>query len=152
MGVVILGGREAPTLPAAAYTTYRIAAPLRTHFRIGTCEEARCPSMMYGWVSPIDERTEQGQMWAYLIRKESGRKFTEEKQPDGLTVFTFAAGQKCFEQHRIRIERPEIFLREGGDWRGNPLGTARYRHTDPGLWVEDFANHQDRLATLHQRG
>lgn len=152
MSVVDLG-RLAPKMPAAAYTTYRVVAPLRTHFRAATCVEAACPQMQYGWRSIIDESTNLGQMQAHYIRRESGRHFTEEKQSDGQTVFTFTAGQPCFQEHRLRIEdKPEIFLREGGDWRGNPLGTERVRHTRPEFWQEDFALHQDKLARAAEQG
>lgn len=152
MGVVDLS-RLAPQLPAGAYTTYRVVAPLKTHFRAATCEEAACPQMAHGWRSIVDESTNLGQMQAHFIRRESGRSFKQDRQPDGLTVFTFAAGQRCFQQHRLRIEeRPEIFLRQGGDWRGNPLGVPRYRHTRPEHWQEDFALHQDKLAERQARG
>lgn len=151
--MAVILGRPAPKMPAAAYQTYRVAAPLTTHFYVATCEQAACEQMRYGWQSIIDESTNLGEMQAHYIRRESGRKFTAEKQPDGLTVFTFSAGQPCFQEHRLRIEdKPEIFLREGGDWRGDPLGIGVFRHTRPEHWQEDFALHQDKLARAQERG
>lgn len=138
-------------MPAAAYQTYQISAPLQTHFRRGTCEEANCPALIFGWRSVIDERTQLGQMQAHGIRTLSGRRFGEERSPEGLTVFTFPAGQSCFERHYVRLEREEFFLRVGGDYRGNPRGEF-YRHAGPGSWLDDFATHQDRIATRIERG
>lgn len=132
-------------LPVGAMKTYSIVTPMSTHFRDGTCEEADCDGYKFGWLTVIDELTELGQGQAHYIRKESGRRFTETRNELGLTVFTFEAGQKCFREHKVRIERPEIFRVRDGDYRGNPTGQLRV-HTRPDFWVEDFAEHQQRLA------
>lgn len=132
-------------VPAHAMKTYSIVTPISTHFRDGTCEEAGCEAQQFGWRTTVDETSNLGQMQAHYIRKESGRKFTEEKDSLGMTVFTFEAGQKCFKPHKVRIERPEIFRVRDGDHRGNPTGNLRV-HTRPEDWVEDFAEHQQRLA------
>jgi hypothetical protein len=140
-----------PLMPAHAYKTYEIDAPLPTHFRPATCAEVGCREYERGWVSPIDERTLQGQRWAYRIRKVERRKYTEFKDPGGLTVFTFDAGQRCFAEHRLPVGRPELFVVRGGDWRGNPRGEVR-RHTRPEFWVEDFALHQQAIVDERNKG
>lgn len=140
-----------PSQPPSAYRSYVIAAPLRTHWNVVTCEDAGCEHQALGWDSVIDERTELGQRQAHYIRKMSGRKFTEERQPDGLTRFAFEAGQKCFRQHQTRNARPERYVERDGDYRGNPTG-RRYVHQRPDDWVESFAGHQDKLRTLVERG
>jgi len=135
--------RVQPVLPVTAYKTYTIASPLLTHFREGTCEEAGCLAHQHGWTTSIDESTELGRRQAHYIRKVSGRSFTEQRI-EGLTAFSFPAGQRCFATHKVSLERPEIYLVRGGDWRANPTGERRI-HTRAELWVEDFADHQDRI-------
>ena len=71
---------------------------------------------------------------------------------EGLTVFTFEPGQDCFAQHRVPLERDPLFLVRGGDWRGNPTGLQPYRHHRGEDWVDDFADHQDRIARQIERG
>ena len=136
--------RIAPVGTPDRYKTYTIASPLSTHYRTGTCEEAGCLAHRHGWVTRIDESTDFGQMQAYQIRKRSGRRFTEAKEPAGLTAFTFEAGQRCFREHKVPLERPELYVVRGGDWRGNPRGEVR-KHTSPDAWVNDFGEHQDRI-------
>lgn len=141
-----------PKLPMQAMQTYQVVAPAATHFRPATCAEVDCPHYLHGWHSPIDERTELGQRQAHYIRNQSGRRYTEDRhQVPGLTLFTFEAGQTCFQQHQMRLDRPEIFLVRDGDWRGNPTGQTR-RHAGPDDWVDDFANHQQKLADQLEKG
>ena len=144
--------RMAPALPADQMKTYAIHAPLNTHFRDATCEESDCQAYQHGWRSTIDETSNLGQMQAHYIRRESGRGFTEEKTEDGMTVFTFKPGQKCFQQHKARLDRAELFVVRDGDWRGNPRGTEARVHKRAADWVDDFAEHQDRIHTLAERG
>lgn len=136
--------RFTPAGPAHAYKTYEIISPVSTHFRPGTCDEAGCLAQRHGWTTTVDESTDLGARQAHYIRSQSGRKFVEERGP--LTVFTFEAGQKCFATHQIPLDRPELYVVRGGDWRGNPLGDVRHHRAD--TWTEDFAEHQDRIARL----
>lgn len=142
--------RISPPIGPQHYTTYRILAPFDTHWRKATCEEVNCPAFMNGWRTTIDERGDRGAAQAYYIRRNSGRSFTEERTPDGLTAFTFTAGQPCFSRdtHRIKLDRPEEYFRLGGDYRGNPGRIAPYRHTRPDLWVEDMSENQERLRRI----
>ena len=90
----------------------------------------------------------------------SGRRFTEERDATGLTVFTFEAGQEGFaspnpqeyghQNHRKRLDRMEHYIERGGDWRGNPTGMKRV-HTRPEFWVESFSENQDRLRPAGAR-
>jgi hypothetical protein len=146
-----VGGRFPPAMPAAAYKTFQIAAPLATHWNVVTCADAECQAHEFGWRTVIDEGTSLGQRQAHYIRKESGRKYTEERQPDGLTAFSFDAGQKCFAQHKGRNMRPERFVERDGDHRGNPTRRRR-EFARPDEWVDSFATHQDRLRTIVERG
>lgn len=147
--------RPEPVFPVGAYQTFSISAPSATHWRRATCDEVECWAYRNGFTLAIDERTQQGQGQAYYIRKQSGRRFRETRDERGLTIFNFEAGQSCFnaDSHRTRIDRPEILVVRPGDWRGNPDGpSAVRRHTRPEHWVEEFAEHQDMLSRLVQRG
>lgn len=144
--------RIQPALPVEAMKTYQIVAPKGTHMRPATCEEIGCAPFLNGWQSVIDEGTELGQAQAYYIRRNSRRSFTEHQgMTAGLVVFTFPPGQKCFEadSHRVRIGKPDLFVVRGGDWRGNPRDIQPFFHSKPEHWVEDFAEHQDKLARAY---
>lgn len=144
--------RMTPNMPVEAYKTYRIVSPQSTHFRPATCAEADCGAFLNGWQSTIDEATVLGQQQAHYIRKQSGRGFTEERLPGGLTRFSFEAGQTCFAGgHQVRLDRPELYLVADGDWRGNPTGMQR-THQSAADWVEDFGEHQLRLVDQMERG
>jgi hypothetical protein len=140
-----------PAGPPTAYKTYAIHAPLATHWNTVTCADVDCPHYLTGWDSVIDERTDLGGRQAHYIRRESGRKFTEERQPDGLTRFRFEAGQRCFQQHKARNMRDERYVERDGDHRGNPTG-RRYVHKRPGEWVESFQANQERVKAIQERG
>lgn len=144
--------RIVPAVGAESYQTFEIRRPLATHWRTATCEEVDCPNAERGWRTVVDESTELGQRQAHYIRRQSGRLFREERQPDGTTAFLFASGQPCFQQHRVQIGRPELYVVRGGDWRGNPRGLPARQHTRPDLWVEEFGEHQERIAEAKERG
>jgi hypothetical protein len=140
------GMRVQPEMGVAAYKTYQVAVPLTGWVRRrATCEEVACPAYHNGWATTVDETTDLGQWQGGYIRREAGRAFTEEKTPDGLTVFTFGPGQSCFSTaDHVKAERrddtPELFIVRDGDWRGNPTGNGR-RHVNGADWVEDFGEH-----------
>lgn len=145
--------RVTPRVPVQAMQSYEIAAPAGTHWRPATsCAEVECGAHLHGWRSVFDESTELGRQQADYVRRQSGRAYREERDERGLTVFTFEAGQNCFAlgKHQVRTGRPELYVVRGGDWRAN-TGVIR-RHTRPEDWVEDFAEHQDRIATAIEQG
>lgn len=140
--------RIQPRMSPQAYKTYRIVAPPATHFRRATCREVDCRAYAFGWVTTIDVNTELGAQQANYIRMKSGRAFTV-TEVMGMAVFTFSAGQTCFAQHTTRLDRPEIFEVRRGDFRGSTLDRT---HANSDDWVDDFANHQDRIAKAIQEG
>lgn len=145
--------RLEPLLPVTAVKTYTIAAPLATHWRPATCAEVDCENHRFGWVSDIDESTENGQRWALLIRKRSRRSFTETRLDSGVTRFSFPPGQTCFQasEHKVPNGRPELYVVRGGDWRGNPRGELQTGLTAT-QWTDDFGEHQQVLADRMKRG
>lgn len=135
--------RPDPVLPVQAMKTYAIHAPLSTHWRTISCQEAGCLAQHNGFATKVDEATELGQRQAGFIRYRSGKPYRETRE-GGITVFTFPPGVECFVQHKTRRARPSLFVVRRGDWRGH-FGTQTI-HTSPDAWKDDFASHQDRLA------
>ena len=156
--------RITPKLPAIVMKTYSIDAPQSTHFRRASCAEMACPNFVRGWCVAVPPDA-MGQQIDYAVQH-SGKTFrkltvdeAEIAQPGvnfagSLYVYFFAPGQECFDgeagRHQTRIDRPEIFSVRGGDWRAQT--TPPRRHTRAADWVDDFADHQDRLATALQHG
>ena len=132
--------------PRGPVKRYDITSPIATHTRRGTCEEARCVPYRKGFVTTVDESTVLGQMQAHYIREDRTRSRVETRDERGLTVFTFDAGTPCFGEHRVPVDRPELYTVRSGD------GAAPFRHKRAADWVDDFATHQDRLATIIERG
>jgi hypothetical protein len=141
--------RVEPNLPVGNYVTYSIRSPIETHTRAATCAEVECDAYTNGWVTTIDVATDLGQRQDAFIRAYSDRSFTEERVGATLVRFTFPPGQRCFvsDTHRISLDRPEFYVRRGGDHRGNPTGERNYYpHAD--AWVNDFGEHQDRIKKV----
>lgn len=118
---------------------YTLAAPTRTHTRVGTCEEAGCLNHRYGWTTAIDETSDLGRRQARYIRR-CGRLFTEESTGPGLVVFTFEAGQKCFAEHRVRIDRPPLYI----VGRTDRLGADE--------WVDRFNTRSQQIEEMRSNG
>lgn len=142
--------RLQPAMPVEAYKTYAILSPPSTHTRIATCEEVECEHWRNGWSSTIDTATQLGKQQAAYIQKHSGRKYTV--TIDGYMIcFRFRAGQKCFREHRVSIDRPPLYIVRDGDWRGNPTGVKR-QHASARDWVDDFGEHQQNIADQIEKG
>lgn len=141
--------RAAPRGPAQAYVTYRIISPSDREV-VTVCSQVGCLSWQHGWDTLVDETSDLGRRQAAWIRTgRTGRSYRELRGPDGQTVFRFDAHQRCFTEHRTR---PELYVVQDGDWRGNPRRTQPRIHDRAEDWVEDFATHQDRLNTAQRRG
>jgi hypothetical protein len=80
---------------------------------------------------------------ANYIGNHSGRAF-KARLENMMVVFTFPAGQQCFTEHRVPLEREPLYVVRGGDHRGNPREERRV-HPRGSLWVEDM---QERLGQL----
>lgn len=136
-----------PRMPPQAYKSYVIRSPRDVEVRTA-CEDAGCLAWRHGWDTVIDERTTLGKSQGDYIRQKSGRAFRELATEEGVTVFRFEAGQRCFADHKTR---PELYVARGGDFRGNPSRERRV-HKTPADWLEDFGLHQQRLVTAISRG
>jgi hypothetical protein len=98
----------------------------------------------------MDLTTVDGVKQANWIRMKSGRAFTY-TQHGPIVTFSFPAGQRCFEAHRVPLHREPVLRVVGGDWRGNPRETAT-QTLSPRSWVDNFGEHQLRLRDTQQRG
>lgn len=139
--------RIPPLHPAGAYKTYAIVSPPDRTIKVA-CELAGCEAWLHGWETAVDERTDLGRMQAEYIRRQSGRTFREARTETGLTVFLFESRQRCFADHKTRPERYSVRL---GDWRPESRGPTRL-HVNAADWVEDFGEHQLRVADQQQKG
>lgn len=138
--------------PAHLMRSYVIAQPLTSHFRVGTCAEVDCPNRAGGWRMAYDLTDPDRAAAARWIRDHSGRRYTHELLDGGRKiVFTFPAGQDCFETHRVPLERDPIMVVRGGDFRGNPT-RERSVHTSADSFIDQWSTDLDRLNTVHERG
>jgi hypothetical protein len=139
-----------PRLPVTAVKTYAIQSPLTTHTRPATCVEVDCPNYRHGWRVHVEAI---GPELAHTART-TGARFREVRIAEGHTYLEFEAGQICFgaSRHRVSVDRPALFVVRDGDRRGNPRGTPVRQHTKPEFWVEDFAEHQQKLADAQNKG
>jgi hypothetical protein len=139
--------RLQPVLPVGGVQTYQILAPRDTHWRTASCAEIGCHAYASGWITPVLA----GSRDEAILRQARPNMWTRvERAANGFLNYHFAAGTRCLgaARHRVRIERTELFVRRDGDWRwlGQP---TMYKPED---WVDHFANHQDRIATIVNRG
>lgn len=141
--------RITPQGRAQDYKTYQIVSPLSTHWRPATCAEMDCPNYLKGWRL----RVEGLPLDMLHAAKTSGRKFSELNVSENENWLVFEAGQPCFRasEHRALLDKQEIYIVRGGDYRGNPTGEVR-KHTSPIFWREDFAEHQEKVARQIQQG
>lgn len=131
------------------YKTYQITAPLATHWRPASCAEVECDQYMNGWRVRVEG------LPAEMVHtaRTCGRKFSELEVSENEHWLVFESGQSCFrtKQHRVPVGKPELFVVRDGDFRGNPTGNRR-THSRPEHWVEDFQEHQARIADAVQKG
>jgi len=140
-----------PKMPAHAYTSYTLAAPLASHWRTATCEEVQCERYLNGW--QIRKEGLDAQL-LHLATHSPQRPYREVQVAPGETWLIYQPGLPCFEasNHRIRVEREAFYYRWPGDHRGLLPGERVYQHQRPDFWVEDFQEHQDKIITAINQG
>lgn len=151
MGVPMNHGpfRLPPRMPAQAYKTYRLDAPISTHTRPATCQEVGCEPYQHGWATTVLPGSQDE-----AVVKASGRHWSSvEVAEGGFLRYTFPPGQPCFRAsvHRAPLEREPIFSVVAGDHRVTQPEVLR-RHTSAESWVDDFATHQQTIADAIERG
>lgn len=150
-GAVILN-RNRPSLDPRFYKTYGWHRPVVSHYRPATCEEADCDAWRYGWVTTVDITSDLGRRQYDYITHDKTRTYTVTQPAAGIFKFAYQPGHPCFDSgnHRVLLGRPPIFTVRSGDWRQFTSPATVHRYAED--WVDDFANHQDRLATAIRRG
>lgn len=138
--------RLPPAMPVGAYQTYGYSRRRDTVIK-AACQQVGCEAYRKGWDSIIDESTDLGRSQAAYIRTQSGRDFRELKSVEGLTIFRFEPGQRCFTDHQTVAE--SFYVRKG-DWREN-RGLIR-KHVNGLDWAEDMQENLDRVRTAQERG
>lgn len=147
--------RIRPLLSARRMQTYRIARPVATHTRPAACAEVNCSDYVNGWVALLDVADPRVATFrrAILRPTDLGDGIRRSCRPvdgdrPGVVGFRFEAGTPCksARSHRTSLDRPEIYLVRGGDWRQN-TGLIR-KHDRPELWVEDM---QENLEAVERR-
>jgi len=136
--------------------TYQIRAPLATHWRSATCEEVGCEFFADGWRLRKELLTDRD---IYTIGQI--RHYVELDVADGETWLVFSPGTPCLKQwatgqlfteghHKLPVGRLGIYRLQPGDWR--QYTSRPYVFDKADQWCDDFATHQDRLATIASRG
>lgn len=136
-----------PILPQRSKThkAYSISAPLATHWRKATCQEIDCKHYREGWT--FNKAHLNAELWRAIETAQPRRRYREVEHA-GQTYLVFYPGQSCFATHKVRIEREELFF-VTPNATGLIVPAAR-QHKNWDDWQDDFASHQDRIAT--QRG
>jgi hypothetical protein len=136
-------------LPPSSYKTYQIAAPISTHWRPASCAEVECPNYLHGWKVRADVLDEK----MIHTATHSGRKFVWQRLSELENWLVYEAGQPCFQAavHRVRVDRPELYIVREGDRRGNPRSTGPVQLSSVN-WVDDFSEHQASIAGAVERG
>lgn len=140
---------QRPVAPEGApgdYRTFGMASPLATHFVPATCAEVDCPNYLNGWTVHV-EGIEPAQLHA--IRTSSYR-YAEQHVCEGRTLLVFEPGQTCFYagDHFRRLDREDRFYMRAGDYRA----AGRVIEVCATAWVDEFGEHQERIAGQIERG
>jgi hypothetical protein len=137
--------RIQPQLPVQAYKTYALRQRPAPRAREASCAEVDCPNYLHGWRTSLDPLIHGAQI--AHVRADRTRKHVETRSVDGRVVFTFEAGQTCFQTHHVEMRT--LYLVRGGDWRAV---TQPGRQLRSDQWVDDFGEHQQTLADRLAQG
>lgn len=136
-------------MPVGSYKTYAMRSPIQTHFRRATCAEVDCDAFINGWSYRVETLLPED----LYVAKHSGKRYRELHIGPNENYIVFEAGQACFgaPQHVISLHRPEFYFVGRGHHSVFSTRNAVPRK-DAAEWLDDFANHQDKLNTMIQRG
>jgi hypothetical protein len=140
-------------LESAAYTTFAMHAPVRTHFIELPCKVAQCRRYVHGWVTTLDPgREEHLPLIQHIVSGRSGRRWSRgENTPEGYMTFVFPPGQACFRNsHHQRDEsKQELYVVRRGDFR-MPYAQRESRVMGFDNWIETFDKNQKALVKAHE--
>lgn len=136
-------------LPPTAFTSFGMAAPVRTHFIELPCKVAQCKGYVHGWESVLDPfRSEHLPFIKYIVDGAGGRRWSRgEVTPEGYLTFVFPPGQSCFRNshHTRNHEVAELYVVRAGDFRTSH-GQRNLRPMSFDNWVEAFDKNQNALV------
>lgn len=119
---------------------FALSRPLETHWRPATCEEVDCPHYLFGWEIRLDPDDALFEALRADIRR-SGRRYREEGTEDGMRRFVFEAGQRCFAEHRLPLDRDPVYTHV------RPSGQL-IRHASWESWRDEFMERAWRAGRL----
>lgn len=131
-------------VPDRLKKVYSLSAPLGTHWRRATCEQVGCSFYLNGFAVTVLPGSREEQ-----VVKESGRKWSAViPQENGSLRYEFPAGTKCFQAntHVVRSDAPLLFA------SNDRLVHKVRRFANSADWVDDFAEHQQRLSDAYEKG
>jgi hypothetical protein len=135
--------------PPSAYQSYVLDRPRTSRFWVkATCQEVSCPDWMYGWRVDVAVLSEAN--WADIRAARYSYELLD--IVDGYKQLVFEAGQPCFRastHERWTMAEPLYLVKPGRG--GVYLGRGR-QHTRGIDWVEDFAEHTDKVVSRVARG
>jgi hypothetical protein len=134
------------------YETYGMALPLKTHWVPASCEEVNCEPFLYGFVTTIDVSTPLGQKQYDFLIKDRKRTYSLQRPSMHIFKFIYPPGTICmaYADHKLPKDRPGTFYKRRGDYR--LVGQRPQIFKRPEDWVDEFGNHQLKLAALIQKG
>lgn len=155
------------------WQTFSTIAQPGVHIESVTCERYGCERFAKGWKVVLDEAQPLGRVRADYIRRVTLRRgWTETKDDQGQTVFTFPAGTPCFQDARdLRAQqafmvgphrrqgRPALHVVSSGKSSdvaaqiartGRPAEILRV-HRRPSDWAEHAVESWNRMADTINR-
>lgn len=140
-----------PTGKPQQYQTFALLRPRGSHFRPATCQEFECDEFIEGFVFSCDTSTDLGQRQFHYITHDKSRSYSMQRVGQYLFKFVYGPGNDGFaHEHVLPLHRPPKAIVFGGDWRAQ-TSEARV-HTSVENWTDEHWNHNDKLATIRQRG
>jgi hypothetical protein len=123
---------------------FAIRRPVPTHWREATCEEVDCVHYLQGWVTLLDPSHSRYPELRMAVQR-SGRRYRVARgedvgQPAGLEAYVFEAGQRCFREHRLPVEREPEYLQQR---RGRLIRHPRWES-----WRDEFNDGAYRAGRL----
>lgn len=142
-----------PQPPPSAYKNFAIRAPKETHTRPATCQEAGCIAFQNGWTLNKEMLSPE----LLYAATHSRRRYTEVKIAEGHTILQFEAGQPCFAEHRVSLERPAFFY--AGQGTPRTLTTPQtfsirrarqFQNADD--WRDSMQENLEKIQKIRERG
>lgn len=144
--------RIQPLGPVSGYRTFgqRVTRRVRA-----TCAEVGCEQHRDGWVTVVPPGSpDEGVLRAACEGRVDGhrRQWAEvAPTPSGFLAYSFPPGQPCLRASLHRVPVAVQLYHRTGDWRNAGSTSGLVTHPDAQSWVDEFGEHQQRVAQQRQR-